>query len=160
MTNVEIIAENHQDTVVTEYQPNTKRSESYQSESELEEEFIKILCSQGYSRISIHSEKELIANLRTQIEELNKYKFSDGEWNRFFKTSIASSKDGKDGIVDRTRKIQEDNVQVLERDNGMSQNIMLIEKISITIDFKLSINSRLENPKAQLKIIDTMSRFW
>ena len=131
MSNLGIIAENQQDTVVTEYQPNTKRSESYQSESELEEEFIKILCSQGYSRISIHSEKELIANLRTQIEELNKYKFSDGEWNRFFKTSIASSKDGKDGIVDRTRKIQEDHVQVLKRDDGMSQNIMLIDRKNI-----------------------------
>ena len=34
-------------------------------------------------------------------------------------------------IVEKTRKIQEDNVQVLIRDNGSTKNIMLIDKTNI-----------------------------
>lgn len=128
MSNVEIIAENYASTVVAEYTPATRRAESYQSEAELEEEFIQILCTQGYSRPEIHSEKELIANLRSQLERLNDYRFSDDEWDRFFKHEIAYS---KNGIVDRTRKIQEDYIQVFERDDGRSQNIMLIDRKNI-----------------------------
>ncbi|MGL4791454.1 MAG: type I restriction endonuclease subunit R, partial [Anaerotignaceae bacterium] len=123
-----IVAETTQNTVVTEYIPEKARSDSYQSEQELENEFIRLLCEQGYLRISINNEKDLIANLRLKLESLNDYKFSENEWEHFFKTAIANP---NESIVEKTRKIQEDNIQVLKRDDGTSKNITLIDKKNI-----------------------------
>lgn len=123
-----IVAETNENTVVTEYEPVKQRSNAYQSEAELEEEFIRMLTEQGYDRLKIHSEADLVNNLRQKLEELNDYTFSDSEWERFFSESIANS---NDGIVGKTRKIQEDNVQVLEKDDGMTKNITLIDKTNV-----------------------------
>ena len=123
-----IVAQTNEDTVVTEYEPLPKRSEAYQSEAELEKEFIRMLCEQGYEYLRIHSEKELVVNLRRRIEALNNYTFSDGEWDRFFSDSIANK---NEGIVEKTRRIQEDFVQVLRRDDGTSKNITLIDKKNV-----------------------------
>lgn len=123
-----IVAQSSESTVVTEYKPQSKRSEAYQSEAELEKEFIRLLKELGYEYLTIHKEKDLIENLRTQLEKLNDYRFSDDEWNRFFHEILANS---KDGIVEKTRLIQEDHVQVLKRDNGESKNITLIDKKNI-----------------------------
>ena len=112
-----IVAATSENTVVTEYEPVKARSDSYQSEAELEQEFIRLLCEQGYEYLQIHTEKDLIANLRLQLEKLNNYHFSEDEWKRFFADSIANA---NEGIVEKTRKIQEDNVQVLKRDDGSS----------------------------------------
>lgn len=75
-----IVAQTNENTVVTEYEPVKHRSDQYQSEAALEKEFIDILCEQGYTYLPIHSENELIANLRERLEELNDYQFSDKEW--------------------------------------------------------------------------------
>lgn len=123
-----IVAESNKNTVVTEYEPVKRRSDQYQSEAALEKEFIRMLCEQGYTYLPIHSEADLIANLRSQLEELNNYKFSDDEWDRFFKDAIANP---NDHIVEKTRKIQEDYVQVLKRDDGLSKNITLIDRTNI-----------------------------
>ena len=123
-----IVAETNQNTVVTEYEPVKARSESYESEAALEKEFIRLLGEQGYTYLPIHSEEELIANLRERLEELNKYKFSDTEWERFFKDCIANP---NEHIVEKTAKIQEDFVQVLQRDTGESKNITLIDRKNI-----------------------------
>jgi type I restriction enzyme R subunit len=123
-----IVAETNENTVVTEYEPVKNRSDSYQSEDALEKEFIRLLCEQGYEYLNIHTEADLIANLRKKLEELNNYQFSDTEWERFFSDCIANK---NDGIVEKTRKIQEDYVQVLKRDDALSKNIMLIDKKNI-----------------------------
>jgi type I restriction enzyme R subunit len=94
----------------------------------LEQEFIRLLCEQGYDYLPIHTEADLIANLRAKLEELNDYTFSDTEWERFFADCIANK---NDGIVEKTRKIQEDYVQVLKRDDAMTKNITLIDKKNI-----------------------------
>lgn len=120
-----IVAETSENTVVAGYEPVKRKADSYQSEAELEKEFIRILGEQGYEYLPIHTEEDLIKNLRTKLEELNHYTFSDDEWDRFFKNSIANP---NDHIVEKTRKIQEDNVQVLIRDDGSSKNITLIDK--------------------------------
>ena len=39
---------------------------------------------QAYEYLPITSEADLIANLRRQLEALNKIEFSDAEWERFF----------------------------------------------------------------------------
>lgn len=120
-----IVAETNENTVVTEYEPVKRKSDTYQSEAELEQEVIRLLCEQGYEYLSIHTEEDLVQNLRCKLEELNNYKFSDTEWERFFNECIANK---NEGIIDKTRKIQEDSVQVLKRDDAMSKNIMLIDK--------------------------------
>ena len=123
-----IVAATSENTVVTEYTPEKARSDSYQSEEALEKEFIRLLCEQGYTYLPIHTEADLIANLRKKLEELNNYQFSDTEWERFFADCIANK---NDGIVDKSRKIQDDYVQVLKRDDALSKNIMLIDKKNI-----------------------------
>ena len=130
MSYFNIVAQTTENTVVTEYEPVKTRSDSYQSEVALEKEFIRLLCEQGYEYLPIHSEAELIANLRKKLEELNGYTFTDSEWEWFFSECIANA---NDGIEDKTRRIQEDFVQVLRRDTGESKNITLIDKIKIII---------------------------
>ncbi len=123
-----VLSSNHE-TVVAEYIPEYEtRSERFQSEAKLEQEFIKLLKTQGYEYLQIHSEKDFVANLRKQLEALNEFSFSDDEWQRFFTGSLANV---NEGIVEKTRKIQADHVQVLKRDNGSSQNILLIDKKNV-----------------------------
>lgn len=123
-----IVAETNENTVVTQYEPLKQRSDAYQSEAELEKEFIRMLQEQGYEYLHVHTEEDMVSNLRNKLEELNDYKFSDTEWERFFKECIAN---GNDGPVEKTCKIQEDNVQVLKRDDNMTKNITLIDRKNI-----------------------------
>lgn len=102
MSTYNLIASNDQCTVVSEYKPETKRSDAYQSEAALEAEFIKMLQSQGYEYIDIETEDDLVSNLRAQLEALNNIRFSDSEWKRFFVECIAST---NDGIVEKTNRI-------------------------------------------------------
>lgn len=128
MSTYNIVAQSTESTVVTEYKPQTKRSDAYQSEAELEKEFIRLLTELGYEYLHIHMDTDLVANLRCQLSRLNSYEFTDGEWDRFFAEVLANP---KDGIAEKTRLIQEDYVQVLRRDNGESKNITLIDKKNI-----------------------------
>lgn len=128
MSYFNIVAATSENTVVTEYEPVKARSDSYQSETLLEKEFIRLLCEQGYEYLQIHTEKDLIANLRNKLENLNHYQFSNTEWEQFFKSAVANP---NEHIVEKTRKIQEDFVQVLKRDDGTSKNIALIDKKNI-----------------------------
>ncbi len=128
MSQFNIIAATTENTVVTSYEPVKNRSDSYQGETALEREFIHMLTQQGYEYLPIHQESDLIANLRRQLELLNDYSFSDSEWEQFFSDAIANP---NEHIVEKTRKIQEDFVQVLHRDNGATKNISLIDKKNI-----------------------------
>lgn len=128
MSQYNLIAATTESTVVAEYTPEARRSDSYQSEATLEQEFIRMLTAQGYEYLTIHDEAALVANLRRQLELLNDYTFSDAEWERFFKDCIASA---NEGIMEKTRKIQSDHVQVLRQDNGASKNIYLLDKKNI-----------------------------
>ena len=51
-----IVAQTNEDTVVTEYEPVKQKANSYQSEAELEKEFIRMLTEQGYEYLQIHQE--------------------------------------------------------------------------------------------------------
>ena len=128
MSTYNIVLSTSESTVVTEYTPQSQRSDSYQSEAALEKAFIKMLGEQGYEYVQIHNSEGLIANLRTQLELLNNYRFTDKEWESFFKHKIANP---NESIVDKTRKIQEDYVQNLTRDDGSTMNISLIDKKNI-----------------------------
>lgn len=128
MSTYNIIAASNDSTVVAEYEPQTTRSDAYQSEAALEQAFIRMLGEQGYEYVTIHSEAQLIENLRRQLELLNQYNFTDKEWDSFFKNKLANA---NEGIVEKTRKIQEDYVQNLTREDGTTMNISLIDKKNI-----------------------------
>ena len=141
MSQYNIIAESQEYTVVSEYEKAVQTSDAYQSEADLEKEFIHLLGEQGYEYLPIHKEADLISNLRTQLEKLNSYHFTDNEWEQFFNTNIANK---NDDIVAKTAKIQEDYIQVLKRDTGESQNIYLIDKTNIHNNFVQVINQYVE----------------
>jgi type I restriction enzyme R subunit len=124
----EPIALSKESTVVAEFVSEASPASGYQSEAELEAAFIKQLEGQAYERLSVNSNVALVANLRTQLEALNKIEFTDSEWERFFSEKIAGK---NEGIVEKTARIQEDHVQVLKRDDGTSKNIYLIYKQNI-----------------------------
>lgn len=125
----EPIALSNESTVVAEFvqDPGT-RYNTYQSESELEQELIKQLQQQAFEYLELRTEATLVENLRQQLEVLNKIEFSDEEWHRFFTTCISGA---NDGIVEKTTRIQEDHVQLLRRDDGTVKNVMLIDKANI-----------------------------
>ncbi|UQA80103.1 type I restriction endonuclease subunit R [Gardnerella vaginalis] len=139
---MKIVLENQNSTVMSTFTPSARNDGSYQSEAQLEEEFINILQSQGYEYAHIHNEKDLIANLRVQIEKLNDYHFSDGEWERFFKENIANS---TDDIVKKTDTIQRDNVKILKKDDGTDKNITIIDKENIHKNIVQVINQYAVN---------------
>jgi len=94
----------------------------------MEHDFISQLEKQGYEYLPIKTEKELICNLRRQLECLNDYKFTDNEWQSFFADKIANR---NYGIVEKTIIIQEDYIQLLMRDDASVKNIYLIDKENI-----------------------------
>lgn len=125
MKQYDLVAKNEHSTVVSEYQSEYKRGLHYQSESELEKAFIKLLQSQAYEYLSIKKEADVIANIRKQLEQLNSIQFTNTEWEQFFKTKIANP---NSGIAEKTTLIQEDHVQLLNREDGTIKNIYLIDK--------------------------------
>lgn len=136
MINYSVLAASVENTVVSEYTPEIQNETTYQSEADLEKEFIKRLTVGGYEYLPIKEEKDLINNLRKQIEllnlnstgGLNGIPFSDNEWQQLFENSIANK---NDGIIEKTRIIQEDHIKTLKRDDGTSVNIKLIDKDNI-----------------------------
>ena len=122
------VAQTNESTVVAEYRPIRSRSNAYQSEADLEREFIEQLQAQGYGYLKIKSDADLIANLRKKLEELNKYTFSDDEWDRFYKAELANA---NQGIEEKTATIQEDSVKTFKDDHGRSKNITLIDKKNV-----------------------------
>ncbi|MBF7097352.1 type I restriction endonuclease subunit R [Alkalibacter mobilis] len=128
MSQYNIVVSTEKSTVVAEYISTYNHTWKYQSEADLEREFIRQLQEQGYDYLKIHNEASLVDNLRTQLEQINGYKFSEEEWSRFFSECLASQ---NEGIVEKTRKMQTDHVQILRRDDGSTKNIYLIDKKNI-----------------------------
>lgn len=142
MSTYNVVAASNESTVVTEYEPQSKRSDAYQSEAALEQAFIRMLEEQGYAYLPIHENADLVVNLRRQLELLNNYTFTDKEWDFFFKDKIANA---NDGIKEKTRRIQEDNIQNLTREDGSTVNITLLDKKNIGIGGTLTL--RREKPR-------------
>jgi type I restriction enzyme, R subunit len=122
------IAVSSESTVVAEFESDVAKQTQYQSEAQLEAEFIKLLQGQAYEFISVTETSGLVTNLRSQLELLNGITFSDSEWTTFFTEKISNA---AAGIVDKAAIIQEDHVQLLKRDDGSVKNIYLIDKKNI-----------------------------
>ena len=129
MNKINIISENMNSTVISEYDAIKQKDKSYQSEEQLEKELIKILQEQAYERVSINNDQELIPNLRKQLEKLNNIQFTEKEWKAFFETVLANP---GYGIVEKTKLIQSgDTRQNLTLESGKQVNIKLIDKENI-----------------------------
>lgn len=126
----QLIAENLQSTVVSEYKsyPDSVREVHYQSEADLERAFMEQLTKQAYEHLSITSEADLVQNLRTQLEKLNSFEFTENEWEHFFANEIANP---NQSIAEKTATIQEDYIKNLTRDDGTVKNVYLLRKDNI-----------------------------
>ena len=120
-----MVAENPYSTVVSDYECVYRKATQYQSEAEMERDLISQLEKQGYEYLSFQTEKELLDNLRRQLERLNDYAFTDREWQSFFADKIANR---NYGIVEKTTIVQEDYIQLLTLEDGSVKNIYLIDK--------------------------------
>ena len=128
MYNTSPIAEMQGGIVLARFEKPERRVEEYQTESQLEENMINNLVSQGYERLDVRSMDDLYANLRIQIEKLNDVKFSDSEWKRFLLEYLDAP---NDGIIEKTRKIQENHIYDFIFDDGRLRNIKIIDKKNI-----------------------------
>ena len=142
MNSISIMSENDNSTVLAEYNALNRVATSFQSEAALEKELINTLVEQGYEYLTINNEDELILNLRKQLEKLNNYHFTDGEWDSFFSKVIANK---NDYIIEKTRLIQEDYKQEITLDSGEKRNIYLIDKNNIHNNSLQVINQYVNN---------------
>lgn len=130
MTDYKTIAESNNFIVLDHYSKEWKVAESYQSEGELEREFIQDLVNQGYEYLpGLTTPEALLANVRVQLQALNQVQFAHGEWLRFVETWLDKP---SDSIIEKTRKIHDDYIHDFVFDDGRIQNIYLLDKKNIT----------------------------
>ena len=126
------IAEMTNGIILANYEKILQVQEAYQSEAELEESMIKNLVLQGYEKFNGKTSDDLYKNLKIQIEKLNKVTFTDEEWKRFLIEYLDSP---NDGMIEKTRKIQENHIYDFIFDNGHLKNIKIIDKKNIHNNF-------------------------
>jgi type I restriction enzyme R subunit len=129
MTDYKTIAESNSFIVLDKYSKEWQVAESYQSEGDLEREFIQDLQNQGYEyALGLNTPEKLLANVREQLQALNTMQFLEGEWQRFVDTYLDRP---SESIVDKTRKIHDDYIHDFVFDDGHIQNIYLLDKKNI-----------------------------
>lgn len=128
-SNYSTIAEMNNGIILAKYESKKSNISSYQKESELEEWLISNLELQGYERIYVSDDKELYDNLKIQLEKLNKVTFTTSEWNRFLLEYLNCP---NDGLIEKTRKVQENYIYDFRFDNGLLKNIKIIDKKDIS----------------------------
>ena len=129
MSDYKTIAESKNFIVLDKYTKEWQANESYQSEGDLEREFIQDLVHQGYEApLGLNTPAALLANVRAQLQALNNVQFLDAEWQRFVETWLDKP---SDGIIEKTRKIHDDYVHDFVFDDGRIQNIYLLDKKNI-----------------------------
>ena len=126
------IAETQNYIVLENYAKLSKVSEApatYQSENALEREFIEDLVGQGYEYLpQLTTPAALLANVRTQLQNLNSVTFSDAEWARFVEEYLDAP---SDNLVEKSRKLHRDYIYDFVFDDGHIQNIYLVDKKNI-----------------------------
>ena len=141
MSDYKTIAESNNFIVLDKYTQEWKVAESYQSEGDLEREFIQDLQNQGYEYLpGLNTPEALLINLRVQLQALNSVQFTNGEWSRFVETWLDKP---SDGIVEKTRKIHDDYIHDFVFDDGRIQNIYLLDKKNIARN-KLQVIKQFE----------------
>ena len=141
MIDYKAIAETNQFIVLDRYTKCVQLSETYQSEYDLEREFIADLENQGYEYLpDLNSPDALLANVRQQLQTLNKLQFSESEWQRFVETFLDRP---SETVIDKTRKVHDDYIHDFVFDDGRIQNIYLLDKKNVTRN-KLQVIKQFE----------------
>lgn len=143
------IAEMTGGIILAKYEKESSaHDKAYQSEADLERELIENLISQGYERFKASSNEDLYRNLRDKIEKLNKVLFTDVEWRRFLTEYLDAP---NDGIVEKTRKIQENYIYDFKFDNGDLKNIKIIDKKNIHNNYMQVMNQFVQEGKKKTR---------
>lgn len=125
----EPIVETNEGILLAEYQPEYQTDREYQSEADLETQLLADLVSSlNYERLDIRTPEDLLANAKVQLEKLNKVTFTDEEWQRFLVEYLDCP---NEGLIEKTRKIQENPIYDFIFDDGRIKNIMIIDKKNI-----------------------------
>jgi type I restriction enzyme, R subunit len=129
MSDYKTIAESNNFIVLDKYSKELQVNESYQSEYDLEQEFIQDLQNQGYEyAYGVNTPDKLLANVREQLQILNNMQFLEAEWLRFVESFLDKP---SDSIIDKTRKIHDNYIHDFVFDDGHIQNIYLLDKKNI-----------------------------
>jgi type I restriction enzyme R subunit len=117
------IAESNNFIVLDKYTKYSQVNEAYQSEYDLEREFITDLENQGYEYLrDVNTHETMLANVRVQLQALNNVQFLEGEWLRFVEGYLDKPSDNS---IDKTRKIHDNYIHDFVFDDGHIQNIYL-----------------------------------
>ena len=140
------IAESKNFIVLDKYAKCSQVCETYQSEYNLEREFISDLESQGYEYLQdLKTPEKMLANVRVQLQNLNNVKFSEAEWMRFCEQYLDKPSDNR---IDKTRKIHDDYIYDFVFDDGRIQNIYLVDKKNVAKN-KVQVISQFEQKGTQ-----------
>ncbi|PRY98872.1 type I restriction enzyme R subunit [Marinilabilia salmonicolor] len=153
-TTYKTIAESNNFIVLDKYTKFSEVNEApagYQSEADLEREFIQDLTNQGYDHLrKVNTQEGMLANVRKQLQRLNDMEFTDGEWRRFVEEYL--DRPG-DTLIDKTRKIHDDYIYDFVFDDGHIQNIYLVDKKKIARN-KVQVISQFEQAGSQANRYD------
>ncbi len=141
MNDYKTIAESNTFIVLEQYTREWQVNESFQSEDDLEREFIEDLANQGYEYLpGLNTPEKMLANVREQLQTLNNMQFLEGEWLRFVEEYLDKP---SDNVFDKTRKIHDDYIHDFVFDDGHIQNIYLLDKNKVTRN-KLQVIKQFE----------------
>lgn len=144
MTAYKTIAESNNFIVLDTYTKFSELNETpknYQTEADLEREFIQDLINQGYERPSnLNTAEAMLSNARIQLQALNNMQFTDGEWARYVEEYLDKP---SDNLVEKTRKIHDNYIYDFVFDDGHIQNIYLVDKKNIARN-KVQVISQFE----------------
>jgi type I restriction enzyme R subunit len=151
MTDYKVIAESNNFIVLDKYSKDWQVAENYQSEDDLEREFIRDLKNQGYEYVpGLNTPEKILANVRVQLQALNGVAFLDGEWLRFVEQYLDKPSDNR---LDKTRKIHDDYIFDFVFDDGHIENIYLLDKKTIARN-KVQVIKQFEKTGSQANRYD------
>lgn len=123
------IAESNNFIVLDKYEKYVscmRETRTYQTEADLENEFIQDLRSQGYEYLpDLKTPEAMFENARVQLQILNDVQFTDSEWTRFCEEYLDKAGDNH---IDKTRKIHNNYIYDFVFDDGHIKNIYLVKK--------------------------------
>ena len=141
MLDYRTIAETNNFIVLDKYTKCSQVCEGYQTEYDLEGELIQDLKNQGYEHLAnLNTPEKMLANVRVQLQNLNKVEFSETEWVRFCEQYLDKPSDNH---IDKTRKIHTDYIYDFVFDDGHIENIYLVDKKTLANN-KLQVISQFE----------------
>ncbi|GAA7230746.1 type I restriction endonuclease subunit R [Helicobacter pylori] len=144
----DLMTQNDNTTIITEYKFTPKEPKAYQSEEDLEKFLIKELTLQGYERLNLSDINDLESNFKLQLQRLNNISFSPTEWESFYRQNITNL---KLTFEDKTKMLQSDGFTLtLEKEDGSKKNIILIDRVN-PINNHLQVISQLKNENGEFK---------